>query len=67
MVNETSGLYLSITRDTSRLGNNREPRYADLEPNHGNAHEGHSYITRKLKVEASTYDGKLDANTFSDC
>jgi len=29
-------------------------------------HEGYSDITRKVKVHVLAYDGRLDANTFSD-
>ena len=53
-------------RDDGRTGNYREPRYADLETDRRSVHEGYSNITRKVKVDVPSFDGKIDATTSSD-
>ena len=53
-------------RDDRRTGNPREPRHANLETDRRNVHEGYSDITRKVKVDVPSFDGKIDATTFSD-
>ena len=55
-----------ISRDDGRTGNHRELGHVDLEIGLRSVHEGCSDITRKAKVNASSFDGKLDATTFSD-
>ena len=37
-----------------------------LETSRRNVHEGSSDITRKMKVDVRSFDGKIDATTFSD-
>ena len=44
----------------------KEPRYVEPEADCRTMHEGYSDITRKVKVDVPTYDGRLEANTFSD-
>ena len=53
-------------RDDRRTGNWREPRHVDLETDRRSVHEGYSDITRKVKVDVPSFDGKIDATTFSD-
>jgi len=68
-------------RETRRFGNCRKSihvdyerfRYKDDAIHNGfegrggrNAYERHSDITRKAMVDVATYDGKIDATTFSD-
>ena len=38
----------------------------NLETNHRSVPEGYSDITRKVKVDVPSFDGKIDATTFSD-
>ena len=52
--------------DHRRMGNQREPRHADLETNHRSVREGYFDITRKVKVDVPYFDGKIDSTTFSD-
>ena len=53
-------------RDDRRTDNPREPRHADLETERRSVHESYSNITRKVKVDVPSFDGKIDATTFSD-
>jgi len=53
-------------RDDRRTGNPRKPKHAGLESDRRSVHEGYSDITRKVKVDVPSFDGKIDAATFSD-
>jgi len=69
------------TRDTRSFGNYRESRHVDYESptnrddaiyngfegrSSTNANESYSDITQKVRVDVPTYDGKIDATTFSN-
>ena len=69
------------TRDTRSFGNYWESRHVDYESprdrddaiytgfegrSRRNANQSYSDITRKVRVDVPTYDGKIDATTFSD-
>ena len=53
-------------RDDRRMSNPKEPRHVDLKTDRRSVHEGYSDITRKVKVDVPSFDGKIDATTFSD-
>ena len=51
-------------RDDRKTGNPREPRHADLETDCRSVHEGYSDITRKVKVDVPSFEGKIDATCY---
>ena len=57
---------IATSRNDRRQGNYREPRNTDLETDRRNVHKGYSDITRKVKVNMPSFDGKIDATTFSN-
>ena len=57
---------IATCRDDRRSANYREPRDTKPETDRRNVHEGYSDITRKVKVDVPSFDGKIDATTFSD-
>ena len=52
-------------QDDRRMGHYREPKTADHNNDCKNVHESYSDITRKVKVNVPSFDGKIDATTFS--
>ena len=38
----------------------------NLETDRRSVHESYSYITRKVKIDVPSFDGRIDGNTFSD-
>ena len=57
---------VDIPRDDRRTGNPREPSHPNLETDRRSVQEGYSDITRKVKVDVPSFDGKIDATTFAD-
>jgi len=53
--------------DGRRSSSYKELRYAEPEADCKIMHEDYSDITQKVKADVPAYDGRLDANTFSDC
>ena len=63
---EPRGHRIAASRDDRRKDNCREPRNIDPETDHRNVHKGYFGITRKVKVDVTIFDGKIDVTTFSD-
>jgi len=59
-------LRIVTSGDDRRSSNCRDPKNTDHETDHRNVHEGYSDITRKVKVDVPSFDGKIDATTFFD-
>jgi len=55
---------IATCRDDRRSANYREPRDTKPETDRRNVHEGYSDITRNVKVDVPSLDGKIDVTTF---
>ena len=55
-----------IPRDDRRMGHYMKPKNTDHNTDCRNVHESYSDITWKVKVEVPSFDGKINAITFSD-